>query len=118
MTKLAMISQPMRGKTAEEIEITRERAIAALKSHGYEVVDSYFKDEFVNDKMPEETVNKPLWFLSKSLEKMSLCEALYCCEGWSDARGCKIEHEVALAYGLEIIYPITADDTDIASLFE
>ena len=118
MAKLAMISQPMNGKTDEEITATRERAIAALKEHGYEVVDSYFHNEFVNDKMPEETANKPIWFLSKSLEKMSLCEALYCCEGWQYARGCKIEHEVATQYGLEIIYPITADGEDIASLYE
>ena len=43
-------------------------------------------------------------FLAKSLENMSLCHAVYFCEGWQTARGCKIEHEVAEKYGMEIIY--------------
>ena len=25
------------------------------------------------------------------------------CKGWESARGCKIEHEAAVAYGLDII---------------
>ena len=49
-------------------------------------------------------VNKPLHFLSASIEVMSKCHAVYFCKGWENARGCKIEHEVAKAYGLEIIY--------------
>lgn len=32
-----MLSQPMAGKTEEEIIATRERAIAALKAQGYVV---------------------------------------------------------------------------------
>ena len=35
VTKRAMISQPMAGKTDEEIKATREKAIAALKEKGY-----------------------------------------------------------------------------------
>lgn len=37
-------------------------------------------------------------------ENMSLCHAAYFCKGWEKARGCKIEHDAAVAYGLEIIY--------------
>ena len=37
---------------------------------------------------------------------MSLCHKVYFAKGWENARGCKIEHEVALAYGLEIIYEL------------
>ena len=49
-------------------------------------------------------VQIPLCFLAKSLENMSLCHAAYFCKGWENARGCKIEHEAAVAYGLDIIY--------------
>ena len=48
--------------------------------------------------------NVPLCFLAKSLENMSQCHAAYFCKGWRNARGCRIEHEVALAYGLTVIY--------------
>ncbi len=35
---------------------------------------------------------------------MSLCHAAYFCKGWESARGCRIEHATAQAYGLDIIY--------------
>ena len=101
----AMISQPMAGKTDEEIISTREKAIKALESKGYEVVNSLFTDEYYSDESMKArgVVQIPLCFLAKSLEYMSLCHAVYFCEGWEKARGCHIEHEAAIAYGLEII---------------
>lgn len=44
--KKAMLSQPMRGKTDEEIIETRNRAIKALEAAGYEVVNTLFTDEW------------------------------------------------------------------------
>lgn len=40
----AMLSQPMAGKTEEEIIETREKAIAALRKRGYQVVNTLFTD--------------------------------------------------------------------------
>lgn len=102
----AMLSQPMAGKTDEEIIVTREKAIAALTERGYQVVNTLFTDEWYStEKMQERgVVQIPLCFLAKSLENMSLCHAAYFCKGWEKARGCRIEHEAAVAYGLEIIY--------------
>lgn len=104
--KKAMLSQPMAGKTDEEIAATREKAIAALKARGYDVVNTLFTDEWYSKEKMEErgVVQIPLCFLAKSLENMSLCHAAYFCNGWEKARGCKIEHDAAVAYGLEIIY--------------
>lgn len=104
--KKAMLSQPMAGKTEEEITVTRERAIAALEARGYEVVNTLFTDEWYSSESMKKrgVVNIPLCFLAKSLENMSLCHAAYFCEGWEHARGCRIEHEAAKAYGLEIIH--------------
>lgn len=48
--------------------------------------------------------NRGLFFLAKSLEQMSLCNIVYFCKGWENARGCRIEHDAAVAYGLDIIY--------------
>ena len=102
----AMLSQPMAGKTEQEIIETRERAITALKENGYDVVDALFTDEWYSNEAMEArgVVQIPLCFLAKSLENMSLCHAVYFCKGWENARGCRIEHEAAKAYGLEIIY--------------
>lgn len=102
----AMLSQPMAGKSEQEIKETREKAITALEEMGYSVVNTLFTDEwYSNEKMRERGVEQiPLCFLAKSLENMSLCHAAYFCKGWENARGCKIEHEAAKAYGLEVIY--------------
>lgn len=63
-------------------------------------------DEWYNHENMEKrgVVQIPLCFLAKSLENMSLCHVAYFCKGWENARGCRIEHEAAKAYGLEIIY--------------
>lgn len=102
----AMLSQPMAGKTEQEIIETRERAISALTKKGYEIVNTLFTDEWYSKEAMEArgVANIPLCFLAKSLENMSLCHAAYFCKGWKQARGCRIEHEVAKAYGLTIIY--------------
>lgn len=102
----AMLSQPMAGKTEQEIIETRERAITALKENGYDIVNTLFTDEWYNNEAMEArgVVQIPLCFLAKSLENMSLCHAAYFCKGWENARGCRIEHEAAKAYGLKIIY--------------
>lgn len=106
MKKKAMLSQPMGGKTEEEIVATRERAVKKLEATGYEVINTLFTDEWYSkEKMAERgVVQIPLCFLAKSLENMSLCHVAYFCEGWEYARGCRIEHAAAKAYGLEIMY--------------
>lgn len=101
-----MISQPMHYKTDDEIERTKEEATKYLESKGYDVVNSYFTDRWHSDESLKErgVVNIDVCFLAKSLDKMSMCDAVYFCKGWHEARGCCIEHEVAEKYGLEIIY--------------
>ena len=102
----AMLCQPMAGKTEQEIVEVRERAIAVLDAKGFEIVNTLFTDDWHNDQAMKArgVVQIPLYFLAKSLESMSLCHAAYFCKGWEKTRGCRIEHEAAKAYGLEIIY--------------
>ena len=60
----AMLSQPMGGKTQEEIVETRERAIRALQERGYEVVNTSFTDEWYGKEAMEArgVVQIPLCF--------------------------------------------------------
>ena len=102
----AMISQPMAGKTDEEIVETREKAKAKLEELGYEFINTLFTDEWYSKEAMAErgVVQVPLCYLAKSLENMSLCHAAYFAKGWENARGCRIEHDAAVAYGLDVIY--------------
>lgn len=87
------ISQPMQGKSIEEIFAEREEAIKAatrLVKRDMEVIDSYIQDA------PEGA--KPLWFLGKSLELMADADVVYFAKGWQKARGCQLEYECAHAY--------------------
>jgi hypothetical protein len=104
--KKIMISQPMNGFTDEQIHETRNRFLQFAKKENLEVVNTYFKDEWYSqDSMSlRGVVQIPVCFLSMSLEKMSQCNIVYFAKGWENARGCKIEHEVALQYGLDVIY--------------
>lgn len=85
-----MISQPMGGKSEEEIAEVRVKALKYLADRGYSV--------------PDFVVHRPLYFLARSLEAMAYCSAVYFCKDWEGYRGCRIEHDAAVAYGLEIIY--------------
>lgn len=75
MTKI-FISQPMNGKTDEEIKKEREKAPIGAK---------------------------PLWFLGKSIELLSNANVVYFVKGWKEARGCRIEHQCAVQYGIDRI---------------
>ncbi len=102
----AMLSQPMAGKTEKQIAADRERAIRDLEDRGYEVVNTLFTDKWYDDEAMRKrgVKNIPLCFLAKSIEHMCLVDAVYFVSGWKDARGCRIEHDAAVAYGIKRIY--------------
>ena len=96
--KKLFISQPMRGKTNEEILAAREKAIKSAERHlgeSCEVIDSFFQDAPVDAS--------PLWFLGKSLELLSTADVAYFAKGWEEARGCRIENTCAIEYGIDVI---------------
>lgn len=96
--KKLFISQPMKDKTDEEIKAVRIKAIEEAKKklgEDVEVIDSFF------ESAPHDA--KPLWFLGKSFELLSNADAVYFAEGWSNYRGCKMEHLAAEEYDIMII---------------
>ena len=56
-----MISQPMKGLSAEEIRERRAAVVAGLEAEGHQVVDTVFTEA------PPEGDNQALWYLGKSL---------------------------------------------------
>ena len=96
----------MNGLTEEQITNAQNKFLEYAKKENFEVVNTYFKNEwYSNESMSSRGVIQiPLCFLAKSIENMSLCHKAYFAKGWENARGCKIEHEIALQYGMEIIY--------------
>ena len=100
--KKLFISQPMNGKTDEEILATREMAIKSAEEmlgEPVEVIDSFFQSA------PADA--RPLWFLGKSLELLSTADVAYFAHGWEGARGCRIENTCAAEYGIDVIEDYT-----------
>lgn len=96
--KKVFISQPMKGLGDADILKERERAIKKCREQlgeEIEVVDSFFEGA------PADA--KPAWFLGKSIELLSTADVAFFVSGWQGARGCRIEHTVAMEYGIEVI---------------
>ena len=93
--KKLFISQPMKGKSDADILAERQKAIKSAEEkigEPVEVIDSFFQSAPVGAK--------PLWFIGKSLEFLSDADIAYFAKDWQKARGCKIEHERAVEYGI------------------
>lgn len=91
------ISQPMRGKTDEEIQTERDRILIDLKSRfdGPVIeIPSYFPDFYHNH------INDPVYMLALSIKLLSDADLAVFAPGWDGARGCKIEHDVCMAYDI------------------
>lgn len=97
--KKLFISQPMKGKTDEEIKVERDEIIkcASERFGEVEVIGSFIEDNAPND------ANSGLWYLGKSLELLSIADCAYFAENWDKYRGCVIEHECAVKYGIDIV---------------
>jgi hypothetical protein len=97
--KKLFISQPMKDKTNDEIKQERERAIyeATVSTNTkYEVIDSFFEN------VPHDVT--PLWYLGEAIKLLGTADVVYFCKDWEQYRGCVIEHECAVKYGIKCIY--------------
>lgn len=84
------ISQPMSGKTNLEIKRERRELVKELNKQGFEVLNTILD---LGDNATS------LQYLAKSIEIMDSADIVLFMPNWEKARGCVIEHEVALKYG-------------------
>ena len=113
MYKNIFISQPMTGKSEEEILATRQKAIDEIHQlfdadgEQINIIASYIDDatrkhfkEHVSDD-----INWDIFWLSQSLERLAMADIIWLCDGWEYSNGCNIELECATRYGVGIMYP-------------
>lgn len=87
-----MISQSMRGKTTEQIEAERKALVEELERQGHEVLNTIFAEEAPKD------CDTALFYLSKSIEAIGKVDGVVFMPGWQNARGCRIEYDIAISY--------------------
>ena len=101
------ISQPMNGRSTEEIECEREEFVKDLKKYlgeDIKILDTIFN--FAED-VPS------LVYLGRSIEVLAKADLAVFMDGWKNARGCRIEHQAAKDYSIPTLelngfwYPCT-----------
>lgn len=103
--KKLFVSVPMKGRTEEEIKasIQKMKKIAEVyEGEELELIDSHVEDD------PPKNVHPPVWYLGKSLEKLSEADIFIGIEddyNWSD---CYIEGVTASRYDIKA-YHVPAD---------
>ena len=113
MYKNIFISQPMTGKSEEEILATRQKEIDKIHqlfdADGVEIniIASYIDDatrEHFKEHVSDD-INWDIFWLSQSLERLAMADMIWLCDGWEYSNGCNIELECATRYGVGIMYP-------------
>ena len=96
--KKLFISVPMKGRTEAEIRasIAKMKTIAeAYEGEELELIDSYVEDT------PPANNHQAIWYLGKSLEKLSIADVFITIDDAWSWNGCQIETEVARLYGIK-----------------
>ena len=104
VVKKLFISQPMSGRTIEDIECERKAIIEAVQNeysdYLWVVLDSFNQEALGNDKPVEE--------LGKCVSIMQDADLVAFSPDWLKSSGCAIEHQVASIYKIPSVH---LDDT-------
>ena len=98
--KKLFVSVPMKGRTEDEIKasIQKMKKIAEVyEGEELELIDSYVEDN------PPKDNNQAIWYLGKSLEKLSQADVFIGIINAWRWNGCAVEWEVAKWYDLNMI---------------
>jgi hypothetical protein len=102
MTKKIFISQPMRGKTNQEIENQKNSAIRFISRY---VMERYHQEIEITDTFFKDFNGNRLQFLGKSIsEGLANCDIAVFLGEWNKFDGCLCEHFIASRYNIEILY--------------
>ena len=88
--KKVFVSIPMRDKERSEVFSVQQKALSYLSEYLSEPLS------FIDDNA------SPLECLGESIKRLSNADYVLFAEGWEISRGCRIEHECAMEYGLKI----------------
>lgn len=96
--KKLFISQPFSGRTEEEIfeeRVKIQRKVEDIQKEEFEVIDQY------HQWAPEGASR--FYYLSQDILMMDEADLIAFSPDWKVAKGCRVEHELALAYWLNMI---------------
>lgn len=108
-----MISQPMKDKSDDEIEENwgriKDKLLSNLDKFNKALNENYdprittglyIMGTFVQNYF----IKTDLECFAESVKFLSEADILVMAEDWENSKGCKLEHSIAKAYGLPIVY--------------
>lgn len=120
--KRVFLSLPMSGRTDKDIykqieEMKRwiiksgyfgDEAIIfdhnlGCNPQGYAIADDYEEHGINYRCIPAELRKEPLLYLAAAIKQMAYCDCVFFGNGWTKARGCCIERNVALSYHIPVV---------------
>lgn len=109
--KVVFISLPMNGVSDDIIKDNIEQAkaayLAVTKNDIHDVAFVHNHDCTVIGHSEMDQNHLAIWYLSEALKRLAECDEAFFWFGWRKARGCQIEHDVCVQYGISL----TAVDT-------
>ncbi len=61
-------------------------------------------DELIDSFIPEAPASiTPLWYLGESIKLLGSADVVVFAPGWENARGCRIERQCAIEYGIPML---------------
>lgn len=94
-----MLSRPMKGKTREQIEKEEKEMVDVI----FGMYD-HMTCEIISSIVENPEKKSELECFSESIFFMSKADVLAMGFGWENSRGCRLEHDIAKAYGVPVIY--------------
>lgn len=93
----------MSGRGAKEIraQIEEMKSEFLLKNPLEKGTEIIFVDNFDDMEVVTDTYKTPaVHYLGRAINKMAYCDAVYFGEGYTGARGCMVEYQVSIDYGI------------------
>ena len=110
--KKLFVSLPMRGLNEREIR-NRMNYLKSLVEFELQeeviLIDSFIE----NEPDSEEINNVGLYYLGESIKELAYADIVIFANGWTKARGCRVEHAAAVEYGIKILYAKGGQDENI-----
>lgn len=103
-TKKVFISIPMNGFEETDIRSEIDNVFKVVcEEYAQFDIDCELIDSFITDEPDTDICYPSVWYLGKSIKKLSEADVVVFHPGWRNARGCIIEHMVCALYDIPYV---------------
>ena len=105
--KVVFISLPMSGFSDKyvkaSIEIAKAAYLTITKLDITQVAFVHNHDCTMIGHSEMDQNHLAIWYLGEALKRLAECDEAFFWLGWREARGCQIEHDVCIRYGIPLV---------------